>query len=97
MTTVVCELRPFRYIDHKERTAMIFRLYVFFRWVRLTARRDGVAGFSMARKGRHAACGRATRITRYARAHGRMTGYNLRACDLVASLRAERERFALAA
>lgn len=79
---------------------MIFRLYVFFRWVRLTTRRYGLVGVSTVRRSKHAACGRAVRMTRYARAHGAMTGYNLRASDLVATLRAERahrERFGLAA
>lgn len=79
---------------------MLLRIYVFFRWVRLTTRRYGVAGLSGAvRRGRHAACGRAQRVANHVRAHGAVTGYQLRACDLVATLRAERalrERWALA-
>lgn len=79
---------------------MLFRLYIFFRWVRLTTRRYGLVYLASVRRSRHAACGRAARIRWYVSAHGDVTGYNLMASDLIATLRAERayrERFGLAA
>jgi hypothetical protein len=71
----------------------MLRFYVWCRWVRLTTRRYGFIAMMVPCVGpraKHASVGRAVRDTQWDRAHGRSTGYQLRAYDLVRALQMER-------
>ncbi len=69
---------------------MLFHLYAFLRWARLTLRRYGASAFFTSFRPRHAACGRGVRDTIWCSAHGASTGYQTMAMDLVNTLRQQR-------
>jgi hypothetical protein len=56
----------------------------------VAVRRYGIVATVTGKKIKHAATGRARRSGQWDRAHGASTGYNLRAMDLVHTLRQER-------
>lgn len=72
----------------------LLRIYVIYRWARLTTRQYGMLYLAMSpeKKPRHAACGRAHRDTNWGRAHGESTGWNITTGEIVAMLAKERER-----
>lgn len=60
----------------------------------VAVRRYGIIAVITGKKVKHAAAGRARRTSQWARTHGASTGYNLRAMDLVHTLRRERAELA---
>lgn len=72
--------------------AWLLRLYVYYRWARLTTRRYGLVYLVLSERPRHAACGRARDTGTWGRAHGDSTGWNITTGDITAMLDKERER-----
>ncbi len=60
------------------------KLYVLYRWARLTTRRYGLLYVAMSHRPRHAGVGRAPRDTTWGRAHGASTGWNITTGDIMA-------------
>lgn len=69
----------------------VLKLYVLYRYIRLTTRRYGLLYVAMRNKAkpRHAAIGRG--VARHMGLHGAVTGWNLPSGELVLALQSERE------